>query len=1432
MASVHLIEISAWDADQASEVVLRFTDMPDPAATTLNGVAWAPGADIGPVSAGVLEVSGSFGPSAGLVKIASVSLDLEEPRASAVTRLVLVGRPVTIRRGAWRADYASYQTVYSGEITAAPYQINEGGGTRLTLSLSALGDFLDVPLLAATYQGTGGTEGPVGLAGTLKPAVFGAARNVAPVLVNNAQLVYQLHGYGAIVSVDELFQRGVSMGAPAGDYADYAALIAAQLTDGSYATCLAEGLVRLGAAVQEPLTADVTGDVAGGRTAASIIKRMTVIAGIDPTKIDDASFTAFDAAEPATVSWAEADDKSVGEVATALLKSFFAYWTVSGAGQMQLGRIRDGGPRLTPPGPRVTLARIAGGNRPLYERRLGYQPVWRVQRSGEYNEPVPGVEDAIAIARAQALVLYDLGFETDPLASPWSYGEGWEREADPALTINGTYAAVHDMARVLTAEPGVTIAGLSPAGTVGEDEYEFFSRTPIAIDAQRKVPMRSRCVGAAGADGKIALRVIWVDGSTEVLRKDDSVPVAISEATVNLTGIFTPPATATHFHLAFVRSESTTGRVGVDRTDFTMSLTEADQDALLMLNGAEDPGAQANRRTFGLKAGVDDTGAVAASKVSLVGFDLTEGSIVEHFDATRIHIPVGPGYVTPRGGAQGSAEATGAPDGSYYVGFDTTKTGLFAGRDMALLQKTGGDVYWWDSTGAQWNLVLANIGAVVALGHVLVTTGSAVVDADYFDAGQSIATLGEVGSSRLNFRGPWSSVSEYRFGDTVSHFGSSYRYTATSPSTDIEPPNATYWEILVEAPVLLSLGFTAQAFTFDAQGAAAPAGQSISFSATLENSGASIVWDAQGYDANDQPLGAIALTGSGSLRGMTVAAFGAAAYAVVSVTAGLVSDQIKVVRLQDGEAGADALVGYLTNEAHTLAADAAGTVADFSGAAGSFKVFEGTNDISDDARVVYSKPAGSTAGLTGSINADTGAYSVTGLSPDEGTLMLRATVDGNKHIDKTFTVTKSRAGDEGPPGVAGATWYDGTGAPASALGAVNDYYLDTATGDVYKKTGASSWALDGNIAGDNGDKWFSGSGAPGAGLGVDGDRYLDKATGDVYLKTAGIWSIDTNIKGDPGANGADAATYVGEIGLDAETGGTNMPAYISFYGLKDGVPDKAEAARFLLPDGSYFSWGGNIPSANNDENAAALVNTSVSDGHFYLVLDASGARRFAHSSVQTDAHVAFARKANDGSWQYQNRGVGWSAWPASDLSDFFVIGTAQKQTASPWNILSFTPIQLTLDAAPQLGAVRDSDSEQIIQNAVSKPVLAYTGTDVVLLNALTVYTVLTKTVTKDRDDSYLDIFVTAEIQNATSAVLQATFFLYRDSVLLETFGSQCIGGGSAVPPWVGQDTASFPADEELLAAGTYTFELRVMRTGGGAGNVVDQASMKFTEVKR
>lgn len=121
--------------------------------------------------------------------------------------------------------------------------------------------------------------------------------------------------------------------------------------------------------------------------------------------------------------------------------------------------------------------------------------------------------------------------------------------------------------------------------------------------------------------------------------------------------------------------------------------------------------------------------------------------------------------------------------------------------------------------------------------------------------------------------------------------------------------------------------------------------------------------------------------------------------------------------------------------------------------------------------------------------------------------------------------TFSRTGDQG------TTWRDGAVAPANTLGIEGDYYLQTTTGDYWKKV-AGVYAVQGNLrgppgtpggpgpAGTAGSIWRNGSSLPTTGLGINGDYYLHDPTGDVYQKSGGTYAIVANIVGPTGPAGS------------------------------------------------------------------------------------------------------------------------------------------------------------------------------------------------------------------------------------------------------------------------------------------------------------------------
>jgi hypothetical protein len=165
---------------------------------------------------------------------------------------------------------------------------------------------LEVPVQSASYGGTGGLDGTSDLKGKRKPRAYGYCSNVTPALVDPTTKLFQLHD-GPVQAISAVYNRGAAVTFDQ-NYATAAALVAAVVPGGKFATCLAAGLFRVNFVLEGDVTADVQGDVTGGvfvSTAADIVRRMVgqVSSVRDPADLDPASFAAANAQQPAPLGY-------------------------------------------------------------------------------------------------------------------------------------------------------------------------------------------------------------------------------------------------------------------------------------------------------------------------------------------------------------------------------------------------------------------------------------------------------------------------------------------------------------------------------------------------------------------------------------------------------------------------------------------------------------------------------------------------------------------------------------------------------------------------------------------------------------------------------------------------------------------------------------------------------------------------------------------------------------------------------------------------------------------------------------------------------------------------------------------------------------------------------------------------------------------------
>jgi hypothetical protein len=316
---------------------------------------------------------------------------------------------------------------------------------------------LDRPLLTGRYAGTtiaaGPTaEGTADLAGTVRPRVYGTVRNVAAINVNPFDLIRQVSDKPCASIV--VYDGGLALTAAA-DFSTIAALQAAAIAPGEYATALGLGLFRLGGAAAGVVTADVA--AVGASHAAGIAQAMLLDAGMPAADLDAASFDVLTAANAAPCGYFVDDDRSVLQAVTDVLRSIGGWIVPRGDGTFQVGRLD------APAGPPVasfedwqvrgTVERLApsDSNRgvPAWRVVVRYGRLARTMTEGEIVGAVDATRRA-ALGRAyREAVAEDATIKTRHLMAPEMTFETYLTEAADAqaeaarlLAIYGTRRAI------------------------------------------------------------------------------------------------------------------------------------------------------------------------------------------------------------------------------------------------------------------------------------------------------------------------------------------------------------------------------------------------------------------------------------------------------------------------------------------------------------------------------------------------------------------------------------------------------------------------------------------------------------------------------------------------------------------------------------------------------------------------------------------------------------------------------------------------------------------------------------------------------------------------------------------------------------------------------------------------------------------------------
>ncbi len=395
-------------------------------------------------------------------------------------------------------------------------------------------------VLALTYAGTGDAEGGQDLKGRLKPWIFGRALNVEPILVNSVDSVVQFSAY-PVQGISALYERGASFGPSIGNYPTYAALVAANIPAGKWATCHALGMARLGAPPYGVITGDVDGDNTSGflRRTGAIIQRVATARGVAAALIDTASLNALDAAVPYDINLVLTEQISVLDLARRLARPCNAQAGLDFQGRLFAVRPTIATPALTLDAqgrqlPPVRQCQEAEVSAPYKRIMFGANRSWRVHTFDEI------AFDAELIDRGDydPSKTYRRGnIVSLPNGSRWLYVNDTPKAGSMPSETNTDWELMTGAitAGNITYEDGTPVEALKPAepgATDGMNDEERDEFDQLAADTA------TAKTNIAAAQAKIAAIESSVSADLSSLNAEvDALQSSLSTAQGNITSL-------------------------------------------------------------------------------------------------------------------------------------------------------------------------------------------------------------------------------------------------------------------------------------------------------------------------------------------------------------------------------------------------------------------------------------------------------------------------------------------------------------------------------------------------------------------------------------------------------------------------------------------------------------------------------------------------------------------------------------------------------------------------------------------------------------------------------------------------------------------------------------------------------------------------------
>jgi hypothetical protein len=512
-----LAELTPLNASSGSRVTLRAASADDRRITGLNGVEWWPAIlEASPLGINLFDGDFSSDIDVGAMSL-TVLTDKLARLDTAARGYRWPGAGVKIYAGN-AGDTWPWTQWLEGKVDGFDAEAN-----RLRLRIKVNTEPFDTNVLTSSYAGTGGAEGGSDLKNKVKPWLFGRALNVEPVLIDATNSVYQFSAYGPIQAVGALYERASDFGAAVGDYASYAALVAATIPAGRWGTCLAAGMIRLGAPAYGVITGDVDGDKPSGtwiRKTGAIINRIAANAGISSGLIDSASLAALDTAVPYNINLYLDEQATVIEVARRLARPCNAQVGISWLGKMFATRVSIAGTAAVTldaqgrqkPG---VLSSVESDVSPPYWRvEFGAQRSWRVHSFDE----IASAATLIDRGRYDAATIYREGNIVD-----LDDGSRWEYVATTPTAGNDPILGSLFWSEL---SPGSGAGGALPGQILRDDKF---------VSSFWTIPLPAARVAWAGSRSAYAVTIPFVASTDFRITYDPTASTALPRTTAGKT---------------------------------------------------------------------------------------------------------------------------------------------------------------------------------------------------------------------------------------------------------------------------------------------------------------------------------------------------------------------------------------------------------------------------------------------------------------------------------------------------------------------------------------------------------------------------------------------------------------------------------------------------------------------------------------------------------------------------------------------------------------------------------------------------------------------------------------------------------------------------------------------------------------------------------